>query len=45
MLGRDNDPQALVNFRTPRFDLDSLYGSGPRTSRTSTTGSDPAAAA
>jgi hypothetical protein len=30
MLGRDNDPRALVNFRTPRFDLDSLYGSGPK---------------
>ena len=28
-LQRDNDPAALVNFRTPRFDLDSLYGSGP----------------
>ena len=28
-LQRDNDPGALVNFRTPRFDLDSLYGSGP----------------
>ncbi len=28
-LQRDNDPSALVNFRTPRFDLDSLYGSGP----------------
>lgn len=26
---RDNDPDALVNFRTPRFDLDSVYGSGP----------------
>lgn len=25
----DNDPDALVNFRTPRLDLDSLYGSGP----------------
>lgn len=24
-----DDPKALVNFRTPRFDLDSLYGSGP----------------
>ncbi|MDQ5834895.1 MAG: peroxidase, partial [Actinomycetota bacterium] len=23
------DPHALVNFRTPRYDLDSLYGSGP----------------
>jgi hypothetical protein len=29
VLERDNDPEALVNFRTPRFDLDSLYGSGP----------------
>ncbi|MGH2899396.1 MAG: peroxidase family protein, partial [Solirubrobacteraceae bacterium] len=28
-LQRDNDPAALVNFRTPRLDLDSLYGSGP----------------
>jgi hypothetical protein len=28
-LGHDNDPLALVNFRTPRLDLDSLYGSGP----------------
>lgn len=28
-LQRDNDSLALVNFRTPRFDLDSLYGSGP----------------
>jgi len=28
-LGRDNDPRTLVNFRTPRFDLDSVYGSGP----------------
>jgi hypothetical protein len=23
------DPDALVNFRTPRFDLDSVYGRGP----------------
>src|SRR5215211_1707029 len=28
-LQRRNDPDALVDFRTPRFDLDSLYGSGP----------------
>ena len=28
-LERADDPHALVNFRTPRFDLDSLYGSGP----------------
>lgn len=24
-----NDPDALINFRTPRYDLDSVYGSGP----------------
>lgn len=29
LLDRVNDPDALVSFRTPRFDLDSLYGSGP----------------
>ena len=29
-LQRDNDPDALRNFRTPRFDLDSLYGAGPQ---------------
>ena len=28
-LQRQNDPNALRNFRTPRYDLDSLYGSGP----------------
>ncbi|MCI4371167.1 MAG: heme peroxidase family protein [Thermoplasmata archaeon] len=28
-LQRDNDPDALRDFRTPRFDLDSIYGSGP----------------
>jgi Animal haem peroxidase len=28
-LQKRNDPNALVDFRTPRFDLDSLYGSGP----------------
>jgi Animal haem peroxidase len=28
-LMRQNDPDALVDFRTPRFDLDSLYGRGP----------------
>ncbi len=27
-LTRQNDPDALVDFRTPRFDLDSLYGRG-----------------
>ena len=28
-LDKQNDPDALVDFRTPRFDLDSLYGRGP----------------
>lgn len=28
-LQQQNDPDALVNFRSPRFDLDSVYGSGP----------------
>jgi hypothetical protein len=28
-LQRQNDPDALRNFRTPRFDLDSVYSSGP----------------
>jgi hypothetical protein len=28
-LDRQNDPDALINFRTPRFDLDSVYGRGP----------------
>lgn len=28
-LARRNDPEGLINFRTPRFDLDCLYGSGP----------------
>jgi hypothetical protein len=28
-LQRQNDIDALVDFRSPRFDLDSLYGSGP----------------
>jgi hypothetical protein len=31
-LSRRNDPDALVNFRAPRFDLDSLYGQGPAAS-------------
>ena len=31
-LQRENDPNALRNFRTPRFDLDSLYGAGPQDS-------------
>lgn len=28
-LDRINDPDALRDFRTPRFDLDSVYGGGP----------------
>lgn len=28
-LLRHHDPNALHNFRTPRFDLDSVYGEGP----------------
>src|SRR3954447_18385835 len=28
-LSKFNDPDALTSFRTPRFDLDSLYGAGP----------------
>lgn len=28
-LDQANDPNALHDFRTPRFDLDSVYGSGP----------------
>jgi Animal haem peroxidase len=29
-LDQQADPNSLVNFRTPRLDLDSLYGSGPK---------------
>lgn len=29
ILQKENDPDALKNFRTPRFDLDSVYGTGP----------------
>jgi hypothetical protein len=28
-LQRKNDPNALIDYRTPRFDLDNLYGRGP----------------
>jgi hypothetical protein len=28
-LQRQDDPDALVDFRTPRFDLDNVYGRGP----------------
>ncbi len=32
-LERQNDPEALENFRTPSFELDHVYASGPRASR------------
>jgi hypothetical protein len=28
-LEKQNDPDGLIDFRTPRFDLDSVYGRGP----------------
>src|SRR5262249_8576291 len=28
-LQRDNDPSSIEDYRTPRFDLDSVYGRGP----------------
>jgi hypothetical protein len=28
-LQKENDPDGLVDFRSPRFDLDNIYGSGP----------------
>jgi len=31
-LERQNDPEGMRSYRTPRFDLDSLYGSGPAAS-------------
>jgi hypothetical protein len=31
-LSRRSDPDAIRNFRTPRLDLDSVYGTGPETS-------------
>src|SRR3982074_33984 len=29
-LMKQNDPDALVDFRNPQFDLDNIYGRGPR---------------
>lgn len=29
VLQRQNDPDALTDFRSPRFDLDCVYGAGP----------------
>jgi hypothetical protein len=31
-LDRVDDAEAVRNFRTPRFDLDSIYGGGPKAS-------------
>lgn len=31
-LERQSDPAAISNFRTPAFDLDNIYGSGPSAS-------------
>ena len=28
-LMKDNDPEALIDFRTPALDLDNIYGRGP----------------
>src|SRR5262245_9398321 len=28
-LAKQNDPDSLVDFRTPAFDLDNVYGRGP----------------
>jgi len=28
-LDKQNDPNSLIDYRTPRFDLDSVYGRGP----------------
>ncbi|ADO69268.1 peroxidase family protein [Stigmatella aurantiaca] len=33
ILERQNDPEALENFRTPALELDNLYGAGPRAAR------------
>ncbi|HEX8539084.1 MAG TPA: peroxidase family protein, partial [Cystobacter sp.] len=41
-LERQNDPEALENFRTPALELDSVYGSGPRASRHLYDVNDPA---
>ncbi|HEX8436750.1 heme peroxidase family protein, partial [Archangium sp.] len=41
-LERQNDPEALENFRTPSLELDNVYGSGPRASRHLYDVNDPA---
>lgn len=42
ILERQNDPEALENFRTPTLALDNLYGAGPRASRHLYDSSNPA---
>ena len=42
ILERQNDPEAIENFRTPAFELDNVYGSGPRASRHLYDVNDPA---
>jgi hypothetical protein len=42
ILERQNDPEAIENFRTPAFELDNVYGSGPRVSRHLYDATDPA---
>ncbi|HYO69887.1 MAG TPA: peroxidase family protein, partial [Archangium sp.] len=42
ILERQNDPEAIQNFRTPALELDNVYGSGPRVSRHLYDVNDPA---
>ncbi|WP_375771617.1 heme peroxidase family protein [Archangium gephyra] len=42
ILERQNDPEAIENFRTPAFELDNVYGAGPRVSRHLYDVNDPA---
>ncbi|MFL5358424.1 peroxidase family protein [Archangium sp.] len=42
ILERQNDPEAIENFRTPSLELDNVYGSGPRASRHLYDVTDPA---
>jgi len=37
-LQKQNDPDALVDFRSPAFDLDNVYGRGPSDQHTFTMG-------
>lgn len=41
LTAQQEDPDATTNFRTPRFDLDSIYGSGPLNNRTLYDPQDP----